>query len=702
MVGVVSCSFTPKQKSNEERQKLLIDLISFVLDKAHFDARVLNDAFSEEVFDAYMEQLDPQKRYFYKSDIEEFSAHKNQLDDYIRDKELDFFYQTYERLQQRLVESKALYENILTEKFDFSEKGIIDIDYDNVPYVENEKQMRDRWSKRLKYSTLSTYYDKLEEQEKSLEKDPKAKVISNIEIEEESRKITETSVGEFFDFIEELNEKDWFALYINAIVETYDPHTYYFAPKDKDRFDISMSGKLEGIGARLQKKNDNIKIVAVISGGPAWRGEEVEVGDIILKVKQEDEEEAVSIVGMRLDDAVSLIKGPKGTKVTLTLRRVDGSIDDIVITRDVVELEETYAKSSLIEKGDKFYGLINLPKFYFNAEDYDSRNAASDVEKEIERLKEKKIDGLVIDLRNNGGGSLKAAVDVAGLFIKTGPVVQVKSRGARKQVLDDKNPSLIWDGPLVIMVNELSASASEILAAAIQDYKRGIVIGSKQTYGKGTVQSIIDLNRWLRSNNNGDLGAIKVTTSKFYRINGGSTQLEGVKSDVVVPDRYSYINVGEKDQENPLPYDKIAPAQYSHWNSLIGYEDIIQRSKDRMEKNSQIGLIDESARWLSQRRDMKKISLKYSDYKDDIDKNEKKIKYFEKIEEYKSNLDFNSLPYELVKIEEDTVLGEKRRRWHENLKSDVYVDEAINVLEDIETEQYKANLGAIGEDKVHD
>ncbi len=702
MVGVVSCSFTAKQKSNEERQKLLIDLISFVLDKAHFDARILNDEFSQEVFEAYMNRLDPQKRYFYKSDIEEFNIHKNNIDDYIKNKELDFFFLTYERLQQRLIASKALYVDILENKFDFTEKEAINVDYENIDYVKNEKEMRERWHERLKYSTLSTFYDKIEEQEKDVEKNPDFEVKTKEEIEAESREITKNSVGEFFDFNDDLNEKDWFAVYINAIVESYDPHTYYFAPKDKDRFDISMSGKLEGIGARLQKKNDNIKIVEVISGGPAWRGEEVEVGDIILKVKQEDEDEAVSIVGMRLDDAVSLIKGPKGTKVTLTLRRVDGSIDDVVITRDVVELEETYAKSSLIEKEDKKFGLINLPKFYFNAEDYDSRNAASDVKQEIERLKEKNIDGLVIDLRNNGGGSLKTAVDVAGLFIKTGPVVQVKSRGARKQVLEDENPSIVWDGPLVIMVNELSASASEILAAAIQDYKRGIIIGSKQTYGKGTVQSIIDLNRWLRSNNNGDLGAIKVTTSKFYRINGGSTQLEGVKSDVIVPDRYSYIEIGEKDQENPLPYDKIAPASYENWTNLVSYEDIIARSKERMEKNDQIRLIDESAKWLSLRRDMKKVSLRYDDYKGDIEENEKKLKYFEKIEDYKSDLEFKSLPYELTKIELDTVLGEKRKRWHKNLKSDVYVDEAINVLEDIEMEQYKANIGAVGNKKAHD
>jgi len=444
-----------------------------------------------------------------------------------------------------------------------------------------------------------------------------------------------------------------------------------------------MSGKLEGIGARLSKKNDHIKIVEVISGGPAWRGEEVEVGDIILKVKQEDEDEAVSIVGMRLDDAVGLIKGPKGTKVILTLRRVTGAIEDVAIIRDVVELEETYAKSSLVNKENRLFGLIDLPKFYFNTEDYNQRNAASDIEKEIIALKKKKIEGLVIDLRNNGGGSLQTVVDIAGLFIKKGPIVQVKRRNGSTQVLNDEDSTILWDGPLVIMVNELSASASEILAAAMQDYKRAIIIGSKQTYGKGTVQNIIDLNRLYRNSNIGDLGAIKITTQKFYRVNGGSTQLEGVKSDIVVPDQYSYIDIGEKDQENPLPYDKIDPAQYSQWNKLVDYQDIIERSQERMAKNAQLQLIDENARWISKRRDTDIFSINFNNYKKEIEENGNKIEYFEKIKDYKSNISFESLPYELKLITKDSVLGEKRKRWHKNLSADVYVEEAINVLEDI-------------------
>lgn len=695
MAGVASCSFTPKVDSNPDRNKLLIDLISFVLEKAHYDARDINDKFSEEVFDQYLMALDPQKRYFYKEDIVEFEQYKTLLDDQIRNKDLTFFDLTYQRMLQRVEEAKLLYAELLKKPFNFDKKDSIDTDFDKLSYVSSRKEMRQRWHSRLKYSTLATYYDKVDEQIQDLSNNPDKKLLTNKELEVASREITKSSIKEYFDFTDDLDDKDWFTVYINSIVESFDPHTYYFAPKDKDRFDISMSGKLEGIGARLQKKNDNIKIVEIISGGPAWRGEEVEVGDVILKVKQEDEVEPVSIVGMRLDNAVSLIKGPKGTKVILTLRRVDGSVENIEIIRDVVELEETYAKSTLIEDKNNSYGLINLPKFYFNMDDYKERNAAIDVEKEIVRLKEKGIDGLIIDLRNNGGGSLKTVVEIAGLFIKKGPVVQVKAKETNAEVLKDTDSNIAWDGPLVIMVNELSASASEILAAAMQDYKRAIIIGSKQTYGKGTVQNVMDLNRWLRSNEVGDLGALKITTSKFYRVNGGSTQLEGVKSDIVVPDRYSYIDIGEKDQENPLKWDKIEPADYDLWTDLSGYEAIISRSKARMIVNSQLQLIEENAKWVSERRDASKFPMSYDGYQALIKSNEQKVDFFEKIDDYKSDLNFSSLPYELSLIEKDTVLGEKRSRWHNNLVQDVYIEEAVNVLEDIKSEQKGVDLSLL-------
>lgn len=682
LFAVASCSFTTKTFNDPNKDKTLIELVSYVLENGHFDAKEIDDAFSREVFKDYLEAIDPLKRYFYASDIEEFQKYEDQIDDQIHNKDLTFFELTYQRLTQRMGDTEALYKEILAEPFDFNEDEWISTDYDNQPYVSDREEMKERWRQQLKLSTIGTFHEKKKEQERKLEEDPDYVAKSDAELEIEAREVTRNTMAESVDIMQDMERRDWFSVYVNAIVEEFDPHTNYFPPQDKDRFDIAMSGQLEGIGARLQKRMDVIKIMEVISGGPAWRGNDLEVGDEILKVRQEDEEQAVSVVGMRLDDAVDLIKGPKGTIVELTVRKVDGTVEEINITRDVVEIEETYAKTSIVEKDGQSFGVINLPKFYFNMEDYNDRNAASDVEKDVRRLKELGMDGLVLDLRNNGGGSLKTVVDIAGLFIEEGPIVQVKSKMEGRDILKDRNKEVLWDGPLVILVNELSASASEILAAAMQDYQRGIVIGSKQTYGKGTVQNVLDLNRWVR-NSDFDLGALKITTQKFYRISGGSTQLEGVKSDVVVPDRYSYIDIGEKDQENPLPWDQIEPAKYDIWNGFNDFGDIVERSKQRMNENEMLKLIDENARWIQQQRENNVFPLKYEDYVAEIEANNEQLKRFESLSDYTSSLEFRSLPYEVTQFEQDTVLAEKRQRWHESLSQDVYMEEAIHVLEDL-------------------
>ncbi|MCM4161004.1 tail-specific protease [Antarcticibacterium flavum] len=720
LMAVASCSFTTKTSNDPNKDKLLLDLITYVLDRGHFDAKDIDDDFSREVYKDYLGGIDPLKRFFYKEDIEEFAAYEDRIDDLIKDKDLSFFDLTHERLQQRMKEVREIYKEILAEPFDFTEEEEINTNYDEIEYVSSREELKERWRKQLKFTTLSTFYDKKQEQEGVKDEDledytyedhdgtlenpvkepgkiaatdedgePREKK-TDAELEKEAREVTLTSMDEYFDFTEELERKDYFSVYVNAIVEEFDPHTFYFAPQDKDRFDIAMSGKLEGIGARLQKKSDNITIMEVISGGPAWMSDQLSEGDVILKVKQEDEENPVSIVGMRLDDAVNLIKGPKDSKVTLTVRKkVLGNIEDVTITRDVVELEETYAKSAKVNKDGRVFGLINLPKFYFDMENYSARNAAGDVKQEIIRLKEEGMEGLVLDLRNNGGGSLKTVVDIAGLFIEKGPIVQVKSKMEGQEVLEDKDPSILWDGPLVILVNELSASASEILAAAMQDYKRAIIIGSKQTYGKGTVQNVIDLNQTVRSNEYGDLGALKLTTQKFYRVNGGSTQLEGVKSDVVVPDRYSYIDIGEKDYENPLPWDQIKPAKYKIWDGYIDYDDVIEKSKERMAASEQLNLISENAKWVKTQRDEEIYPLKYEAYHKQRASTKEEAKRFNEISKYSSNLTYESLPYEVAQAEKDSVLKEKRVRWHKSLSSDVYVEEAINVLGDIQVNNIK-------------
>lgn len=715
-VSVASCSFTTKEFNDPDKDKLLLDLISYVLQKGHYDPKDINDAFSADVYENFIKGLDPLKRYFLSSDIAEFSKYKNEIDDQIKNKDLSFFDLVYNRFQERMGDVKKIYPDVLSKPFDFDEKETINVDYDKLAYATSLKDLQSRWKQQLKFTTLSGYYDLVEDQknrekgitssdkeanlsedadlsevEKPAETSTKEPFVkkSLVELEKKARETTKTSLDEYFDFTKDLERKDYFAIYLNTIVEEYDPHSNYFAPPDKDRFDLQMSGKLEGIGARLQKKNDYITVIEIISGGPAWRSEKIEVGDAIMKVKQEGEKDAVSIVGMRIDDAVKLIKGPKGTNVTLTIKNVDGTISDKTITRDVVELEETYAKSSLIEKDDRKFGLINLPQFYFDMENYKERNAATDVKKEILRLKEEGMEGLVLDLRDNGGGSLRTAVDIAGLFIKKGPVVQVASTG-NKEVLEDKDSEIVWDGPLVILVNELSASASEILAAAMQDYKRAIIIGSKQTYGKGTVQNVIDLNQWLRKNDLGDLGALKITSQKFYRVNGGSTQLEGVKSDVVMPDRYSYIDIGERDYPNPLPYDKIDAAKYDVWDGYIDYNETIEKSKARMAKNEQLSLMDDNAQWIKARRDEKEVNLNFAVYSAEIDQRKEETKRFDAIDKYDNKLNFQSLPYETALMKQDTTLSEKRKRWHKNLSKDMYVEEAVHVLEDLKLNNIKA------------
>lgn len=680
-VAAASCSFTTKEFNDPDKDKLLVDLITYVLQKGHYNPADMDDAFSEGVYTDFIEGLDPLKRYFYASDIEDFSVYRTEIDDQLKEKDLTFFNVVFERFMERMENSKEIYQEVLNTPFDYTANESINVDYDTIDYVSSKEELKERWRQQLKFSTISSYYDLIESNGNEAETDEEPK--SKAELEEKARDQTRTSLKEYFEFTDDLERKDYFAVYLTTIVEEFDPHTNYFAPPDRDRFDLRMSGKLEGIGARLQKKNDYISIVEVISGGPAWRGEHVEVGDVILKVKQEDEDKAVSIVGMRIDDAVQLIKGPKGSKVTLTIKRVDGTIEEEVITRDVVELEETYAKTTVIDKEEKKYGLINLPQFYFDMQDYKKRNAASDVKKEILRLKDEGVEGLILDLRDNGGGSLTTAVDIAGLFIKEGPVVQVASSGTRKEVLEDTNDEVVWDGPLVILVNELSASASEILAAAMQDYKRAIVIGSKQTYGKGTVQNLIDLNQWLRKNDMGDMGALKLTTQKFYRINGGSTQLEGVKSDVVMPDRYSYIDVGERDYDNPLPYDKIEAADYDIWDGYIDFDETIAKSKARMAKSEQLALIEENARWIKKQRDEMIVSLNYDTYTAEIERRKDETDKFKAIEDYDNQLSYRSLPNEVALMKQDTTLREKRKRWHKSLAKDIYVEEAVNVLEDL-------------------
>ena len=665
------------------KDRLLVDLVSYVLDKLHYDPKIINDDFSIKVYDEFIEAIDSQKRFLLESDIEILSKYRLLIDDQINSSDITFFNAAYEALINRISEVEEFYDEILDEPFNFDIDEEINLDYENLNYATNLNDLKNLWRKRLKLSALDAYAAKKEINDDKSDSE-KSQIKTDEEIENESRSSIKDNLKDFFQFNSELERFDWFSIYLNSIVTQYDPHTTYLAPEAKEVFDQNISGKFQGIGARLSKTKQQVEIVEIIIGGPVWRDNLLNVGDIIISVAQSEDEEPTEISLMKLSDATDLIKGEKGTKVYLTVKRVDGGVEQVVVTRDIVELEETYAKSSIINDDLSKYGLINLPRFYVDFDDYGERNAATDIKKEILNLKSKGINGLILDLRNNGGGSLKTVVDITGFFIEKGPVVQVKSIGGRKEVLRDNDPSILWDGPLVVLVNEFSASASEILAAALQDYNRAIILGSKQTYGKGTVQNIVDLNNVISGNTYGDLGSLKITTDKFYRVNGGSTQLEGVKSDIIFPNRYSYIDIGEKDLENPLSWDKIDPARYNNSGKIFNYSQVISDSKERINDNEYFALIDEHASWIKSQQDDKIVSLDYLTYKGDLESSKSQNNKLKRIEEFESPYIFqwnNTNDKEDNSYNDD--IKEKRDRWIKSLKKDIYVNEAMNLLRDL-------------------
>ena len=683
-LSAILWSFIPTEKKEDpEKDKLLLELLAFVLEKGHYSPIEMNDDFSKKVYAKYLDNIDPTKRFFIQSDIDEFQKYETSIDDMIKSKDLTFFNLTNERLLKRMKEAREIYEDVLAKPFDFNQKEIINVDYEKMPFSKNKSDLKDRWRKQLKLQALSSITDKQKLEEDKKEKEPNSEVKSFDEIENEVRKNSLKSLNEYFDFIEdELDRNDWFSIYLNSIVERFDPHTFYFSPEDKEKFDVSMSGTFQGIGARLQKKESGVEVSELISGGPAWKGKELDAGDLILKVGQ-GKEEPIDVAGMRLDDVVKKIKGPKGTEVRLTVKKVDGTIKVISIIRDEVETEETFAKSSIVEKEGKRFGIIYLPKFYISFENKQNRDAFKDVAAEVEKLKAQNIDGLVMDLRDNGGGSLETVVKMVGLFITDGPVVQVKAPGRNPEILPDPDKRVQYDGPLVVMINNFSASASEIFAAAIQDYNRGIVVGSKHSYGKGTVQNVIDLNQFIRGNSYGDLGALKTTIQKFYRINGGSTQREGVRSDIIFPDRFSYLDMGERDEESAMPWDKIAPAKYQPLNA--NYENVIANSKKRIAANPTFNLIDENAKWIFERKDENIFSLNLDEFKKEMDISDAKSKKFKAISDYTNKLKFSSLPDEVALFEKDTILKQKRERWHEDLQNDDYMEETLNIISDMKS-----------------
>ena len=667
------------------KDKVLLDVLVRSIENSHFEPKPLNDQFSEDVYNLYLKRLDYNKRFLLQSDVDKLSEFKTKIDDQIKAGNYTFFDLTNEILRERVGEIKEFYQEILDKPFDFSINETIDLDEENREFQKNKKDLKAFWHKSLKYEALTRIHDQERKQEKASEDNDTLTILSFDEMEAKARKNMLKSNDRFFDRMEKWTRDDLKEIYLNSITAVYGPHTGYFPPKDKANFDISMSGQLEGIGAQLQERDGFIRVSSIVPGSPSYLQGELEEGDLILKVAQENGA-PVDITDTRIDEAVKLIRGKKGTKVILTIKKLNGLIKDITIVRDVVVLEETYAKSAVIENDGVRVGYIKLPKFYADFNKSGGRSAADDVEKEIAKLKTEKVDGIILDLRGNGGGSLRDAIEMTGHFIEQGPVVQVKGRYTPAEVMKDNDKTVSYDGPLVVMINQFSASASEILAAAIQDYDRGIILGSSSSFGKGTVQRFFELDRYLTAGASQyrPLGAVKITTQKFYRINGDATQLKGVESDIVVPTQYAYFDMGEKEQEFVMPWDEIDAVDHSVWKPKYDESEVISKSQERIRSNELFKKIDENAKLLKSQTDETIISLNYDSFSSKQAMLDAQDDAYEQImKDAPVQLDVKNLQVDVRSFEADSVKTEINEKWLKNLKKDVTLEEAVFVIKDM-------------------
>lgn len=672
MCFLAFCYCTPGNNTDDSKIQTIIKNVRNTLTYMHYRPQLINDDFSEEVFNSYMERLDPDKRYLLQSDYEEFKKDIHNLDDYFNNQDLRLYHATIDTLFKRFEETQAYSEEILKTPFEFSTEEYLLVGEDNSAYAKDKAAAKDLWRKYLKYSTLAELV--------RLQEDSTKMDLPLAELEIQARETVTDNISDFFRRRLKLKKERFLAFYINSFTEKYDPYTTYLSPQDKDDFDVNISGQLEGIGAKLQDKKGLATIMELVIGGPAWKDGQLEVGDQISHVKQKGEE-TVNIEGMLLDEAIRHIRGKKGTEVILTVKKKDGSIKDVKLIRDVIEQEEAFARSAIIhDNGDK-YGLIYLPEFYVNFNDKNGRDPSDDITAEINELKKEGIKGLVFDLRYNGGGSLEEAIEIAGLFIPKGPIVQVKRSDGQMRVHEDKNPSVAYDGPLVVLVNELSASASEIFAAAMQDYGRAVIVGSHKTFGKGTVQTFIPLDQ--RNFNSDEFGSLKLTIQKFYRINGGSTQLRGVTPDVTMVDMLTYSGISESNVDDALPWDQIKAVNYTTWSIPLDIPTIQEKSSKRLANNEYLKVIDEAAQYYQSLDKIDRIALNLEQFKKDRKLREEKSKSFETADVYESKLKISSPAAELPRFENDTILRERRKDWHKNLGKDFYLEESINILKDI-------------------
>ena len=688
----------------EEREAMILTGVMKFMDQVHYNPKIINDELSVVIFDEYIEVLDSRKRFLTQEEVDELAQFRDKIDDQIKIKTFEMFEMSNELIEKGIQRGQRIYASIDVSALDLTSNDKVNLDYENRERPKNEKALKKYWEQLITYDIISKVETKIDKQVKKLqammlvppaidtaaedsEKEPYVEKKRD-ELVAEAIEDHTKNYKKWFKRLNKQRRSDRFEQYLNAITHQSDPHTTYFNPKKRDDFNINMGGKLEGIGARLQADDDFIKIVSIVPGGPIWKTKKVEAEDLIIAIQQEGEDEVLNLYGMRLDDVVSKIRGKKGTVITLTIRKKDGSEILLAIERDEVITEETLAKSLIIDKVGSIenIGYIKLPKFYSSFEKKGGNSCAKDVASEIEKLKTVNVNGIILDLRNNTGGSLNDVVEMSGLFIKEGPIVQVKPRTRDAYVHLDKNPDVLYDGPLMILVNKYSASASEIIAAAMQDYKRAVIVGSTSTYGKGTVQRFYDLDRAFKgAEDYKPLGSLKMTTQKFFRVNGGSTQLIGVTPDIVLPDNYQYMDVGEKEYDHAMKWTEIDAVEYSQDVALLDHiDEVAATSKKRVDKNDKFTKVLANAERIKKYRDNSTYSLNIDQFIVEMDQREEDSEQYKDLYDTDiASLKISNLEVDMDNINFDESKQARNQDWLDGMKKDFYLEEALSIMKDM-------------------
>jgi len=667
-----------------DKEALILQGLMQTIEYVHFAPKPVDDSFSKSVYKTYLERIDAQKRFLTQQDIDKIKQYEFKIDDQVNVRTFDFFNASLPLLEAGIKKSESFFNEIIDSPLNLNKGDLLETDSEKRMFVKNDSELKEQWQNIVQFEIISKWVQNIDDQKEKGNKDGNK---SEDELKAEAIKDVKKRFNDWFGRLTKLRRSDRMEVFLGSIANYFDPHTDYFSPKEKQDFDINMGGKLEGIGARLQTDGDYTKVFSIVVGGPAWKTKKLDENDIIMKVAQKGQE-PVDIAGMRVDDVVQMVRGKKGTTVILTVKKKDNSIVEISIDRDEVQLEDSKAKSVILNMPGKIQniGYINLPKFYSSFETEGGNSCAVDVAEEIKKLKSQNVNGIILDLRNNSGGSLNDVVDMSGLFIEEGPMVQVKGREEKPYIHMDKDKSVLYDGPLVIMVNQFSASASEIIVAALQDYNRAIIVGSKSTFGKGTVQRFYDLDRGIRGNDEfKPLGNVKMTVQKFYRVTGGSNQLKGVIPDIILPDTYHYIQSGESEYNNPLQWSEIAAVPFSqNVVKLDNKQKLIDNSKTRIDQSKDFALVLESAAKIKENRDQTKWPLKLNDYRAMVDKKELESKKFEKLFKNEiAGLEINNLTTDLTKINMDESNKARNTEFIKDLKKDIYLEETMYIIRDM-------------------